>query len=103
VTDYAPTIFENLGLNSTTSSLLATGVYGIIKMTTCSFFLIFIADSLGRRRSLLWTSIAQGCAMYYIGLYVRIDPPVEGAPVPGAGYMALVCVYLYASFFQFGW
>jgi hypothetical protein len=41
--------------------------------------------------------------MYYIGLYMRIDPPVKGVPVPPAGYFALVCVFLFAVFFQFGW
>jgi hypothetical protein len=72
-------------------------------MTTCAAFLLFAADSLGRRRSLLWTSIAQGIAMYYIGIYVRIKPPIEGADLPPAGYMALVCIFLFAAFFQFGW
>lgn len=72
-------------------------------MTLCACFLLFAADSLGRRRSLLWTSIAMGCAMLYVGLYVRIKPPVKGADIPGAGYMALVCIYLFAGFFQCGW
>jgi len=44
-----------------------------------------------------------GCAMLYVGLYVRIKPPVKGADIPGAGYMALVCIYLFAGFFQWGW
>ena len=72
-------------------------------MTGCLCFLIFAADSLGRRRSLLWTSLAQGTAMYYIGFYMRFDPPVAGHAVPPAGYVALVCVFLFACFFQFGW
>ncbi|KAF2150894.1 general substrate transporter [Myriangium duriaei CBS 260.36] len=100
---YAPLIFGNLGLNSEESGLFATGIYGVVKMTTCAGFLLFCADSLGRRRSLLWTSIAQGLAMFYVGLYVRIDPPVKGAAIPPAGYFALVCIYLFASFYQFGW
>lgn len=73
---YAPQIFKNLGLNGTQAGLFATGVYGIVKMTMCACFLVFAADSLGRRRSLLWTSIAMGLAMLYVGLYVRISPPV---------------------------
>ena len=48
-----------------------------MKMTMCFCFLVFAADSLGRRKSLLWTSIAMGCAMMYVGLYVRIKPPVR--------------------------
>lgn len=97
---YPPQI---LGIKGTATNLFATSIYGIAKMTTCAAFLLFAADSLGRRRSLLWTSIAQGTAMFYIGLYVRIDSPATGHAVPSAGYVALVCVLLFAGFFQFGW
>jgi sugar porter (SP) family MFS transporter len=100
---YAPQIFSNLGLKGNTTKLFATGIYGVVKMATCAAFLLFAADSLGRRRSLLWTSIAQGLAMLYIGLYVRISPPIDGKPVPPAGYFALVCIFLFAGFFQWGW
>ncbi|KAL4881457.1 general substrate transporter [Aspergillus karnatakaensis] len=100
---YAPQIFENLGITGSSNGLFATGVYGIVKVVGCAFFLVFVADSLGRRWSLLWTSIAQGLAMLYIGLYVRISPPQEGEPVIPAGYVALVCIFLFAVVFQFGW
>ena len=66
----------------------------------CGLFLIFAADSLGRRKSLLWTSIAMGLSMLYVGLFVRIAPPQPNTPVSPAGYVALVCIYLFASFFQ---
>jgi len=100
---YAPLIFQNLGIKGNSTNLFATGIYGVTKMVTCACFLLFAADSLGRRRSLLWTSIAQGSSMLYIGLYVRIKPPVAGEAVPPAGYFALVCIFLFAGFFQFGW
>lgn len=97
INTYAPTIFKNLGLTGTSTSLFSTGIYGIVKVTSCIIFLLFMADSLGRRRSLLWTSIGQGLAMFYIGLYVRIAPPKEGETVPPAGYVALVCIFLFAA------
>jgi len=100
---YAPQIFENLGIVGPSNGLFATGVYGIVKVVACLTFLLFVADSLGRRRSLLWTSIAQGCAMFLIGIYVRVSPPVKDAPIPPFGYVALVCIFLFAAFFQFGW
>jgi hypothetical protein len=100
---YAPQIFKNLGVTGNATGLFATGVYGIVKVVGCAVFLVFVADSLGRRRSLLWTSIAQGLAMLYIGLYVRIAPPKPGEPVIPAGYVALVCIFLFAACFQFGW
>ncbi|KAI1056303.1 hypothetical protein LB507_001926 [Fusarium sp. FIESC RH6] len=100
---YAPQIFLSLGMTGTSVSLFATGVYGIIKVLGCLTFLIFFADSLGRRRSLLWTSVAQFLAMYIIGIYGRVEPPIEGAGISAFGYVAIVCIYLWAAFFQFGW
>ncbi|KAH8807371.1 general substrate transporter [Xylogone sp. PMI_703] len=100
---YAPTIFENIGITGTSTGLFATGIYGIVKMCSCATYLLFFADSLGRRKSLLWTAIAIACVMMYIGLYIRISPPIPGAAIPAAGYVALVCIYLFAFFFQMGW
>lgn len=104
---YAPQIFKTLGVTGTNAGLFATGIYGVVKMTACASFLLLAADSLGRRRSLLWTSIAQGTAMYYIAIYVRVSPPdttsTDPKPPPPAGYVSLVAIYLFAAFFQFGW
>lgn len=96
INTYAPTIFKNLGITGTSTSLFSTGVYGIVKTVSCSCFLLFMADSFGRRRSLLLSSVVQGICMFYIGLYVRISPPISGEPVPAQGYVALVCIFIFA-------
>jgi hypothetical protein len=85
------------------NSLLATGVYGIVKMCSCAIFITFLADTLGRRWSFVWTGFAMWFCMFYLGFYVRFDPPKTDAPIPPAGYVALVMVYLFAAAFQFGW
>ena len=41
--------------------------------------------------------------MLYIGIFVRVAKPGEGEEVSAAGYVALVCVFLFACLFQFGW
>lgn len=96
INTYAPLIFQNLGVTGTTNSLFSTGVYGIVKVCSCICFLLFLADSFGRRKSLLLSSIGQGICMFYIGLYVRISPPVKGEPVSPQGYVALVCIFIFA-------
>ncbi|KAH8205185.1 hypothetical protein TruAng_000597 [Truncatella angustata] len=100
---YAPQMFQSLGMNSTESSLFATGIYGVVKVVACLAFLIFAADSLGRRKSLLWTSIALSISMFVIGAYIYISPPVQGQPIPTFGYVAIVCIFLFAACYQFGW
>ena len=81
---YAPQIFKGLGMSGTSVRLFATGVYGIVKVVGCFVFLVFAADSLGRRWSLLWTSAAQAISMYIVGAYGKTDPPQEGKPVCSA-------------------
>lgn len=103
INTYAPQIFNNLGITGTSTSLFSTGIYGIVKVLSCICFLLFMADSLGRRRSLLVSSVGQAWCMFSIGFYIRFSPPVEGQPVPPAGYYALVCIFVFAAFFQFGW
>lgn len=78
-------------------------MYGIIKVTGCAIFITFLADTLGRKWSLIWTGIAMWLCMFYLGFYVRFDPPKAGAAISGAGYVALVAVYFFAAAFQFGW
>lgn len=72
-------------------------------MCSCAIFITFLADTLGRRWSFVWTAIFMWFCMFYLGFYVRFDPPKKGAPISGAGYAALVFVYLFAAGFQFGW
>ena len=100
---YAPTIFENLGLKGSENGLFATGIYGVTKVLGCAAFLLFMADSLGRKMSLVISGGCMGFAMFYLGFYIRFDPPAAGAAVPPAGYVALVMVYVFAVCFQLGW
>lgn len=85
-------------MTGTDSSLFATGIYGVVKLAAISVFLVFIADSLGRRRSLLWTSAVLAIVMYIIGIYGRVQPPIEGEPVTAFGYVAITCIYLWAAY-----
>ncbi|KAF4935942.1 Quinate permease [Colletotrichum fructicola] len=102
---YAPQIFATLGVEGTENELFATGIYGLVKLIAVLVFLIFVADSLGRRKSLLWTGIGQALTMLYVGVFVAVAKPQDqdGGQVTPAGYVALVCVFLFACMFQFGW
>lgn len=96
-------MWTDLGVTGNANSLFATGVYGIVKVVSCAIFITFLADTLGRRWSFVWTGLFMWFCMFYLGFYVRFDPPKAGAAISGAGYVALVMVYLFAAAFQFGW
>ncbi|RDL34803.1 Uncharacterized protein BP5553_07931 [Venustampulla echinocandica] len=101
---YAPTIFKDLGLSGTTTALFAQGIYGIVKVITCLIFVFFLADSLGRRLSLMWSGALQGFCMFFLGFYVRFGPKIgESESPPPAGIAALAMVYIFAAAFNMGW
>ncbi|KAI6166041.1 general substrate transporter [Pisolithus thermaeus] len=98
---YAPTIFGQLGLNPNTTSLLATGLYGILN-TLGTFPAIVLLDSVGRRPLLM--SGALGCctALLIVGSLVAAfgnDWPGH----PSAGRAAIAFVYFYGVNFAYSW
>jgi len=60
---YAPTMFASLGLNGNTTSLLATGVYGIVNCLSTIPALLFI-DKVGRRPLLMCGAAGTVCSSF---------------------------------------
>ncbi len=101
---YSPTIFKDIGFTGTSTSLLATGAYGIIKMLTTVFFMIFFVDRFGRRPALLIGAVGAFCCMLYLGIFSTVTNSFEHTPPKGVGGNAAVAmIYLYAIFCGFSW
>lgn len=85
-----------------------------VKLASSLAFLLFAADSLGRRKSLLMSSIGQAATLYVIAIYSKLYPAqgmlvsaqslvirgttttaVTPHEIPPFGYVAIVCIYLY--------
>ncbi|KAM0230812.1 hypothetical protein ACHAP5_011256 [Fusarium lateritium] len=103
MTYYSPIIFKSVGLSSSSAGLFATGIYGIVKMISYAIFIFFVTDTLGRRKSLFWIAVVQGLALFYVGFYIRFDPPQPDSSVGASGYIAIVAIYIFAAVYQFGW
>lgn len=63
---YAPTIFSQLGLSGKTSSLLATGVYGIVN-TLSTLPALFLIDKVGRRPLLMCGALGTFVSLVIVG------------------------------------
>ena len=66
---YAPTMFASLGLNGNTTSLLATGVYGIVNCLSTLPALLFI-DRVGRRPLLMCGAAGTFISLIIVGSIV---------------------------------
>ncbi|KAL4961189.1 sugar porter family MFS transporter [Aspergillus stella-maris] len=103
---YAPTVFAQLGLDGNTTSLLATGVYGIINCLSTLPALFFI-DKVGRRVLLMAGATGTCISLVIVG-------GILGAYGSGivnhkaAGWAGIAFIYIYDvnfsySFAPIGW
>lgn len=95
---YSPAIFKSIGFTGTNVGLFASGIYAIVKTVVTLTALAFFIDRTGRRKLLMIGAFGGSMAMWYLGGYitaVKLDPAQPGSK-SAAGWVAIVCVYLYA-------
>ncbi|TCD61908.1 hypothetical protein EIP91_007722 [Steccherinum ochraceum] len=103
---YAPQIFTSIGYTGNTNSLLAAGVYGIVKLVATTLFVFFLVESLGRKLSLFISSVGMGVLFFIVGALLKTHPPPantpSGSPPPASKAMAAM-LYIYVCFYSMGW
>ncbi|KZM27816.1 uncharacterized protein EKO05_0011017 [Ascochyta rabiei] len=98
---YAPSIFSQLGLTGNTTSLLATGVVGIVMFLATIPAVLYI-DRVGRKPVLVIGAIGMGVSHIIIAIILakNID---NFHNAPGAGWAAVVMVWLFVIHFGYSW
>ncbi|KAI4862695.1 general substrate transporter [Hypoxylon rubiginosum] len=98
---YAPSIFRQLGMNSTTTSLLATGVVGIVMFVFTVPAVLYI-DRVGRKPVLTVGAIGMATCHIIIAVIVAKNADQWGTQ-PAAGWAAVVMVWLFVIHFGYSW
>ena len=102
---YAPTIFGQLGLSSNTTSLLATGVYGIVN-TLSTLPAVFLIDKIGRRPLLLAGALGTCISLVIVGAIIGVYGSLSDHPA--AAWTGIAFIFIYDinfsySFAPIGW
>ncbi|KAK3385428.1 putative hexose transport-related protein [Podospora didyma] len=98
---YAPSIFKQLGLGDTTTSLLATGVVGVV-MFLATIPAVLWVDRVGRKPVL--TIGAIGMATCHIVIAVIVAKNINQWDAhPAAGWAAVCMVWLFVVHFGYSW
>ncbi|CAO3645731.1 unnamed protein product [Mucor hiemalis] len=108
---YAPEIFKSIGLDSNETDILATGVYGVVKVVFVIISFFMVDTKLGRRRTLMIGSVIMMIAFYILGgmiLGIQKDNggkivAAAGAKVGAKGYVAMIMIYIFAVGYEFSW
>ncbi|KAH9892162.1 putative MFS sugar transporter [Xylariomycetidae sp. FL2044] len=98
---FAPQIFAAVGAGD--QSLLISGFFGVVKVVSCLFFLLFLVERIGRRGSLLAGAFLMGAYMLIIACLTATHPPVAGQPVTSTGAASIAMVYLEAMSYNMSW
>jgi len=106
---YAPQIFASIGYTARRNGLLATGVYGVVKLVATSLFVFFGVEWLGRKASLFISAMGMGICFFIIGAILKTHPPpatsansIVANPPPASKAMAGM-LYIYVCFYSMGW
>ncbi|KAI8880290.1 general substrate transporter [Backusella circina FSU 941] len=110
---YAPTIFQQAGVGSTASSLIASGVNGVLNVLSTIPAILYI-DRLGRRVVMISGAIIMGTAMLLCGIVMGATATITWDPVSesnkvdmsgnrSASYFCIVMVYFFVAGFAYSW
>ncbi|KAK7732498.1 hypothetical protein SLS53_008503 [Cytospora paraplurivora] len=98
---YAPTIFSELGLSSTETSLLATGVVGIV-MFVATIPAVLYVDRVGRKPVLTVGAIGMATCHMIIAIIIAKNRDRWDTQA-AAGWAAVAMVWLFVVHFGYSW
>ncbi|KAI0874302.1 putative hexose transport-related protein [Hypoxylon argillaceum] len=98
---YAPSIFQSLGLNDNTTSLLATGVVGILLFISTVPAVLYV-DRVGRKPVLIAGAIGMATCHIIIAIIVAKNAG-QWASHASAGWAAVVFVWIFVINFGYSW
>ncbi|KAI0377651.1 quinate permease [Hypomontagnella monticulosa] len=98
---YAPQVFAAVGAGQ--DNLLITGFFGVVKVVSCLFFLLFLVERIGRRGSLLGGAFLMGTYMLIIAVLTATHPPSASKGLTSTGIASLTMIYLEAMSYNISW
>ncbi|KAI8342692.1 general substrate transporter [Chlamydoabsidia padenii] len=110
---YAPTIFQQAGIDGTSAALIASGVNGVLNVFATVPAMLFV-DRLGRRKIMIIGALTMGTAMLLCGIVmgatgkVSYDAAKQSNVVymgdnKSASYFCIVMIYVFVAGFAASW
>ncbi|KAF9869847.1 MFS sugar transporter [Colletotrichum karsti] len=99
---YAPQVFAAVGAGQ--DNLLITGFFGLVKVVSCLFYLLFLVERMGRRGSLLAGAFLMGAYMLIIACLTATNPPKSvDQGLTSTAIASMTMIYLEAMSYNISW
>lgn len=107
VTIYAPEFFKMVGITEQNTRLLATSMFGVVKLLASLVCALVIIDYFGRKRALYSGITLQIISMLYLGIFLAVQRIHHLSPhlasVSRAGSGAVAMIYINGVGWALGW
>lgn len=101
---YSPKIFSSLGVKGTNSTLLSTGLFGVVKFVCTFLYILVVVDNFGRRKPFIISSCICSICFWYIGGYLKVNDPTQpGVDAGPGGTAAIAMMYIWIASFILAW
>ncbi|EPS32285.1 putative quinate permease [Penicillium oxalicum] len=102
---YSVTVFKSIGVTGTNTSLLTTGIFGVVKTVVTFVWLLYLIDRVGRRNLLLFGAAGGSVCLWIVGAYIKVAQPVQNpkAQLDSGGIAAIFFFYLWTVFYTPTW
>ncbi|KAL2828510.1 general substrate transporter [Aspergillus cavernicola] len=103
---YSPTVFRSIGVTGGNTSLLTTGIFGVVKAVITFVWLLYLIDHMGRRLLLLVGAAGGSICLWIVGAYIKMAQPEnnpEGTELDSGGIAAIFFFYLWTAFYTPSW
>ncbi|KAK1622804.1 hypothetical protein BDP81DRAFT_476160 [Colletotrichum phormii] len=99
---YAPQVFAAVGAGQ--NNLLITGFFGLVKVVSCLFYLLFLVERIGHRGSLLGGAFIMGTYMLIIACLTATHPPKSvDQGLTSTAIASMTMIYLEAMSYNISW
>ncbi|KAJ4132364.1 hypothetical protein NW754_015179 [Fusarium falciforme] len=103
ITYYNTSILSSIGLTSRSTNYLFSGIYGLVKFLAVLAYSLFLVDRFGRRMGLFIGSSLIIGSLTYITVYLAVAHPEAESSTGPAGWVAVVCIYIFALGYATSW
>ncbi|KAF6828845.1 hypothetical protein CPLU01_08283 [Colletotrichum plurivorum] len=98
----APQVFAAVGAGQ--NNLLITGFFGVVKVVSCLFYLLFLVERIGRRGSLLAGAFLMGTYMLIVAVLTATNPPKSvDQGLTSTAIASMTMIYLEAMSYNISW
>ncbi|KAF0318848.1 solute carrier family 2 [Colletotrichum asianum] len=103
ITYYNTSILSSIGLTAPSVNHLFSGIYGLVKFIAVLLYCLFFIDRFGRRMGLFIGSGLIIGSLTYITVYLAVANPSGANGTGPAGWVAVVCIYIFALGYAISW